>query len=67
VIVAASTRLQVITTHLARRLIGTAPVLQHQRCPRWVRTDQAAAYVEYITRTRLSAYKQTPGNLGARM
>jgi heme-degrading monooxygenase HmoA len=33
----------------------------------WVRTDQAAAYVEYITRTGLNAYKQTPGNLGAQM
>jgi heme-degrading monooxygenase HmoA len=33
----------------------------------WIRTDQAAAYVEYITRTGLSGYKQTPGNLGAQM
>jgi hypothetical protein len=32
----------------------------------WVRTEQAAAYVEYVTRTGLSAYKKTPGNLGAR-
>ena len=27
----------------------------------WVRTEQAAAYVEYITSTGLSGYKQTPG------
>ena len=33
----------------------------------WVRTEQAAAYVEYITRTGLSAYGKTPGNLGAQM
>ena len=33
----------------------------------WVRTEQAAAYVEYITRTGLSAYQQTPGNQGAQM
>src|SRR5580693_317329 len=33
----------------------------------WVRTAQAADYVEYITRTGLSGYKQTPGNLGAQM
>jgi heme-degrading monooxygenase HmoA len=33
----------------------------------WVRTGQAAAYVEYITKTGLSAYKKTPGNLGAQM
>jgi hypothetical protein len=33
----------------------------------WVRTEQAAPYVEYITRTGLSAYEQTPGNLGAQM
>jgi heme-degrading monooxygenase HmoA len=33
----------------------------------WVRTEQTAAYVEYVTRTGLSAYKKTPGNLGAQM
>jgi hypothetical protein len=33
----------------------------------WVRTDQAAVYVEYITRTGLSEYEKTPGNLGAQM
>ena len=33
----------------------------------WVRTEQTAAYVEYITRTGLSEYRQTPGNLGAQM
>jgi heme-degrading monooxygenase HmoA len=33
----------------------------------WVRTEQAAAYVGYITDTGLSAYKETPGNLGAQM
>ena len=33
----------------------------------WVRTEQAALYVEYIARTGLSAYKKTPGNLGAQM
>jgi heme-degrading monooxygenase HmoA len=33
----------------------------------WVSTEQAAAYVEYITRTGLSAYEKTPGNLGAQM
>src|SRR5712691_6451496 len=33
----------------------------------WVRTEQAAPYVEYITRTGLEAYGKTPGNLGAQM
>jgi heme-degrading monooxygenase HmoA len=33
----------------------------------WVRTEQAGAYVEYITGTGLSGYRQTPGNLGAQM
>jgi heme-degrading monooxygenase HmoA len=33
----------------------------------WVRTGQAAAYVEYVARTGLSAYRKTPGNLGAQM
>jgi hypothetical protein len=32
----------------------------------WVRAEQAAAYVEYITRTGLSACKKTPGNLEMR-
>ena len=31
----------------------------------WVRTEQAAAYVEYVTRTGLDGYQQTPGNQGA--
>ena len=29
----------------------------------WVRTEQAAAYVEYITRTGLSEYEKTPGKV----
>ena len=33
----------------------------------WVRTDQAAAYVEYIDRTGLTGYRETAGNLGAQM
>ena len=33
----------------------------------WVRTDQATAYVEYIDRTGLTGYRETPGNLGAQM
>jgi heme-degrading monooxygenase HmoA len=33
----------------------------------WVRTKQAAAYVEYVTRTGLGEYGRTPGNLGAQM
>jgi len=33
----------------------------------WVSTERAADYVEYITRTGLSAYRETPGNLGAQM
>ena len=33
----------------------------------WVSTERAAAYVEYVTRTGLSGYKQTPGNQGAQM
>lgn len=32
-----------------------------------VPTGQAAAYVEYITGTGISEYRQTPGNLGAQM
>jgi hypothetical protein len=31
----------------------------------WVRTEQAAAYVESITRTGLSEYEKTPGKVGA--
>ncbi|BCY05957.1 antibiotic biosynthesis monooxygenase [Actinoplanes sp. L3-i22] len=33
----------------------------------WVRTDQVEAYVAYIERTGLAAYRGTPGNLGAQM
>jgi heme-degrading monooxygenase HmoA len=33
----------------------------------WVRTEQTAAYVDYIDRTGLDAYRTTPGNLGAQM
>jgi heme-degrading monooxygenase HmoA len=33
----------------------------------WVRTEQADAYVDYITGTGLAAYGETPGNLGAQM
>jgi heme-degrading monooxygenase HmoA len=33
----------------------------------WVRTERAAAYVDYIKNTGLDAYQQTPGNLGAEM
>jgi heme-degrading monooxygenase HmoA len=33
----------------------------------WVRTEQAAAYVEYITATGLAGYQNTPGNQGAQM
>ena len=33
----------------------------------WVRTDRAAAYVEYIDRTGLREYRETSGNLGAQM
>lgn len=33
----------------------------------WVRTEQAAAYVDYIAGTGLHEYVQTPGNLGAQM
>ena len=42
---------------------------EHDRIARtwrgWVRIEQAAAYVEYITRTGLSDYGKAPGNLGA--
>jgi len=33
----------------------------------WVSTEQAAAYVDYVTRTGLSEYRKTPGNLGSQM
>jgi heme-degrading monooxygenase HmoA len=33
----------------------------------WIRTDRADEYVEYISRTGLVEYRQTPGNLGAEM
>jgi heme-degrading monooxygenase HmoA len=33
----------------------------------WVRTDRAAAYVDYIVDTGIAEYRQTAGNLGAQM
>ena len=33
----------------------------------WVRTEQASAYVAYITGTGLREYAATPGNLGCQM
>jgi heme-degrading monooxygenase HmoA len=33
----------------------------------WVRTEQAAEYVAYITATGLRDYGRTPGNLGSQM
>jgi hypothetical protein len=33
----------------------------------WVRTEQANAYVAYITGTGLREYAATPGNLGCQM
>jgi heme-degrading monooxygenase HmoA len=33
----------------------------------WISTEQTAAYVDYITKTGLSGYRETPGNLGAQM
>ena len=33
----------------------------------WVATERAAAYVDYITATGLTEYRQTPGNQGAQM
>ena len=33
----------------------------------WVSTDRAREYVDYISRTGLAAYRQTPGNRGAEM
>jgi heme-degrading monooxygenase HmoA len=32
-----------------------------------IRTEQVAAYVEYITGTGIAEYRQTPGNQGAQM
>ena len=32
-----------------------------------IRTEDVAAYVEYINGTGIAEYKQTPGNLGAQM
>jgi heme-degrading monooxygenase HmoA len=33
----------------------------------WVATDRVGEYVEYISRTGMAEYQQTPGNLGAQM
>jgi heme-degrading monooxygenase HmoA len=33
----------------------------------WVATDRAPEYVDYIKRTGIAEYLQTPGNLGAQM
>jgi heme-degrading monooxygenase HmoA len=33
----------------------------------WVRTDDSAAYVDYIERTGIAEYRRTPGNQGAWM
>lgn len=33
----------------------------------WVRTEDRAAYVDYIERTGLAGYRDTPGNQGAWM
>ena len=33
----------------------------------WVDTDRVSEYVDYVTRTGLSAYRRTPGNLGVEM
>jgi heme-degrading monooxygenase HmoA len=33
----------------------------------WVRTEQAAAYIDYIDGTGLAAYRGSAGNLGAQM
>jgi heme-degrading monooxygenase HmoA len=33
----------------------------------WISSEKTAAYVEYVTRTGLSSYEKTPGNLGAQM
>ena len=33
----------------------------------WVASDRADEYVEYVNRTGIAEYTQTPGNLGAQM
>ncbi len=33
----------------------------------WVSTDRAAEYVDYVARTGLAGYRETPGNRGAQM
>jgi heme-degrading monooxygenase HmoA len=33
----------------------------------WVNTDRLDEYVDYVDRTGLAGYRQTPGNLGAEM
>ncbi|HEY4625165.1 MAG TPA: hypothetical protein VIH01_04060 [Blastococcus sp.] len=33
----------------------------------WVRTEDSAAYVDYIERTGMAEYRRTPGNRGAWM
>jgi heme-degrading monooxygenase HmoA len=33
----------------------------------WVRTEDSAAYVDYIQRTGMAEYRRTPGNRGAWM
>jgi heme-degrading monooxygenase HmoA len=33
----------------------------------WVATDRVDDYVDYIERTGMAGYRQTPGNLGAQM
>lgn len=33
----------------------------------WVRTEQAGEYADYINRTGMAEYRQTPGNLDAQM
>jgi len=33
----------------------------------WVATDRADEYVDYIAKTGLAEYRQTPGNRGAQM
>jgi heme-degrading monooxygenase HmoA len=33
----------------------------------WVSTERAGEYADYIARTGIAEYRQTPGNLGAQM
>ncbi|MEV4639645.1 hypothetical protein AB0J80_20040 [Actinoplanes sp. NPDC049548] len=33
----------------------------------WVASERAGEYVDYVTRTGLAGYRQTPGNLGVEM